>query len=278
MRNRLVDTIRNLAIPATLFLGSALLLAQTSELPKAAHSSTSAPQAAPPGAQTAAKTSDLSGIWAITTGQPSWDPSDPPGKKPDQLPMTPWAREKFRTVRPAFGANQTFDNPNDPTEKYCDPPGLTRLYNFPWQFTIVQTPASVFILYEYVHVWRVVTMDRPHPKDPDATWLGDSVGKYENGALVIDTIGLNDKTWLDLVGHPHSDALHTVERLRRIDHDTLQLELTIEDPKAYTKSWTSKRIFKLSSVPLGETMCSLSEIQAFQKNIMDRTVPSPPAK
>ena len=80
------------------------------------------------------------------------------------------------------------------------------------------------------------------------------------------------------MGHPHSDALHTVERLRRIDHDTLQLELTIEDPKAYTKSWTSKRIFKLSSVPLGETMCSLSEIQAFQKNIMDRTLPSPPAK
>jgi hypothetical protein len=104
------------------------------------------------------------------------------------------------------------------------------------------------------------------------------VGKYENGTLVIDTIGLNDKSWPDLVGHPHSEALHTVERLRRIDHDTLQLELTIEDPKAYTKSWMSKRMFKLSSEPLGETMCSLSEIQAFQKNIMDRALPSPHAK
>jgi hypothetical protein len=269
MRNRLVNTIRNFAIPATLFLASPLLLAQTSELPKAAQSSK---------AQTAAQASDLSGIWSISTGQPSWDPSDGPGAKPDQLPMTPWAREKFRAARPAFGANQTFENPNDPTEKYCDPPGLTRLYNFPWHFTVVQTPANVFIIFEYFHIWRVVTMDRPHPKDPDSTWLGDSVGKYENGALVIDTIGLNDKSWLDLVGHPHSDALHTVERLTRIDRDTLQLELTIEDPKAYTKSWTSKRMFKRSSEPLGETMCSISEMQNFEKNIMDRTLPSQPAK
>ena len=177
MRNRLVDTIRNFAIPATLFLGSLSCWRRHPSCRKQRIPQLLRRKLRPLAPRLPLRRPTSPGIWAITTGQPSWDPNDPPGKKPDQLPMTPWAREKFRTVRPAFGANQTFDDPNDPTEKYCDPPGLTRLYNFPWQFTIVQTPASVFILYEYVHVRRVVTVDRPPAKDPDATWLADFVGK-----------------------------------------------------------------------------------------------------
>ena len=114
--------------------------------------------------------------------------------------------------------------------------------------------------------------------DGISTWLGDSVGKYDGDALVIDTVGLNDKSWLDMVGHPHSDALHLIERFRRASHDALQLDMTIDDPKAYTKSWTAQRTFKFSSDPMGETMCSLSENQDFQKNIMDRTIPATPAK
>jgi len=223
-------------------------------------------------APAAANPRDLSGAWIITGGQAtSWDPSDPGGTKPDQLPMTPWAREKLQAARPPFGVKATFDNPNDPVERYCDPPGLTRMYSFPWQFTIVQTPPSVYILFEYFHIWRAVTMDKPHPKDLDSTWMGDSVGRYEGDTLVIDTVGLNDKSWLDNVGHPHSDELHTVERFRRVDHDTLRLDLTIEDPKAYTKSWTATKTYKLSKFPLGETMCSASELESFQKDVMDRT-------
>jgi hypothetical protein len=162
-------------------------------------------------------------------------------------------------------------------EKYCDPPGLTRMYSFPWQFTIVQTPANVYILFEYFHTWRVVAMNQPHPKDLDSTWLGNSVGKYEGDTLVIDTVGVNDKSWLDNVGHPHSDALHTVERFRRLDPDTLRLDLTIDDPKAYTKPWTATKTYKRTNFPLGETMCSVSEIQSFQKDVMERTV-QPAAK
>jgi hypothetical protein len=124
----------------------------------------------------------------------------------------------------------------------------------------------------------MITMNQSHAKDLDPTWLGDSVGRYEDGALVIATTGFNDQTCLDNVGHPHSEALHTVERIRRLSHDSLEMELTIEDPKAYTQPFTSKRVFKLSSFPMGETMCSLSEDQSFQQNIMDRTVSSPPAK
>ena len=246
MRKRLIDAVLIVAIPAVLlFCGS----------------------------NAAAQTPDLSGNWMITGGQAtSWDPADPTGAKPDQLPMTPWAREKLAATRPAFGANATFDNPNDPVETYCDPPGMPRMFSFPWQFTIVQTPANVYILFEYFHIWRLVTMNQPHPKDVDSTWLGNSVGKYEGDTLVIDTIGLNDKSWLDNVGHPHSDALHLVERFRRVDHDTLRLDLIIEDPKAYTKPWTATKTYKRTDFPLGETMCSFSEIQSFQQDVMDPTV------
>ncbi len=217
---------------------------------------------------------DLSGVWVIAGGGSSWDPNDPGGTKPDQLPMTAWALQRFSAARPPFGAKGTFDNPNDPVEKYCDPPGLTRMYTFPWQFSILQTSENVYMVFEYFHTWRLITMNQPHPKDVYPTWLGDSVGHYEGDTLVIDTIGLNDKSWLDNVGHPHSEALHTIERIRRLNAGTLQLDLTIEDPKAYTKSWTSHRTFQRSKFPLGETMCSLTEIEMFQKEVMEKTLPA----
>jgi len=268
MRNRRTNFLRNLAVSMGLLCCPAILLAQTAAPPNSANSR---------GARTSTEVPDLSGNWTVAPGSPSWDPSDPRGTKPDQLPLTPWARERLQANKPPFGAQQTFE-PNDPHQRYCDPPGPFRMYSYPWQFTVVQTPDHVYMLFEYLHIWRMITMNQSHAKDLDPTWLGDSVGRYEDGALVIDTTGFNDKTWLDNVGHPHSDALHTVERIRRLSHDSLEMELTIEDPKAYTQPFTSKRVFKLSSFPMGETMCSLSEDQSFQQNIMDRTVSSPPAK
>ncbi len=263
MSNRLA---KSSAFLLAMLLGSSAVFSQTASRPEAAPSPKPLLPAGAP---------DLSGNWLIAPGKSSWDPSDEAGKNPEQMPMTPWARAKLKAARPPFGANETFENTNDPVQRYCDPPGLTRLYTYPWQFTIVQTPGAVYLLYEYFHIWRVVAMNQAHNTDVDSTWLGDSVGKYEGDTLVIDTIGLNDKSWLDQVGHPHSDKLHTIERLRRVDHDTLQLELTVDDPTAYTKVLTSKRLFKWSSFPLGETMCSLSETQAFQKNIINRTNPPP---
>jgi len=104
------------------------------------------------------------------------------------------------------------------------------------------------------------------------------VGRYEGDTLVIDTTGCNDKTWPDMVGHPHSDELQPWSACVAWITRYARMQLTIEDPKAYTRSFTAKKTFKLSSFPIGETMCSLSEDQSFQKNIMDRTVASPPAK
>ena len=227
---------------------------------------------------------DLSGLWGPkserTEGEArlTWDPADPAGQHPEQAPMTPWSLEKFKQAHPPFGANETVQAINDPVQLYCDPSGVSRIYFYPWQFTFVQTPGTVYILYEFSRVWRSVAMNRDHPKDPDLTWLGDSVGHYEGDTLVVDTFGFNDKTWLDHVGHPHSDALHLIERFRRLDHNTLELTMTVQDPKAYTRSFTNKKTFSLSDSPMGETICSSSEMQSFQKEIIDPTTTKPAGK
>jgi hypothetical protein len=227
---------------------------------------------------------DLSGIWDPDFHGPegirmnSWDSADPFAKHPEQEPMTPWAADKFKTVRPPFGALQTFDNTNDPVQRYCDPPGVPRIYMYPWEISFIQTPKIVYILYEYTKVWRAIYMDRDHPKDPDSSWMGDSVGKYVGDTFVIDTVGFNDKTWLDQTGHPHSDALHVIERFRRADHEKLELTVTIEDPKAYTKTISSvTKPYRLTDAPMGETLCAYSEMKEFQDKVIDRTQ-TPPGK
>src|SRR6266576_2353035 len=241
-----------------------IILAAASVFSSVSHAQTVAPtpsakeQAAPK----AAHVPDFSGSWAVVGGAPSWDPSDPRGAKPDELPMTPWALERFKAARPPFGAKATFEAVNDPVQKYCDPPGITRLYAYPWQFALIQAPGVVYMLYEFTGLWRPIWLDREHPKSPDSTWMGD-------------TIGLNDKTWIDQVGHPHSDALHLIERLRRVDQDTLEVTVTFDDPKAYTKPFTGKRMFKRSSSPLEVTLCSLSVMQSFDDEVMKTTTVTP---
>ena len=118
------------------------------------------------------------------------------------------------------------------------------LQPFPWE--IVQARDRLIMIFEYQSLIRQIFTDgRGHPKDLDPTYMGNAIGKFEGDALVIDTVGFNDKTWLDPMGLPHSDALHVVEHLRRVDHDTLVDEYKIDDPKAYKKPWTTQRTFKL---------------------------------
>jgi hypothetical protein len=98
--------------------------------------------------------------------------------------------------------------------------------------------------FEYDHYVRQIWTDgRQHTPDLPATWMGESIGKWEGDTLVVDSIGFNEKTVLDNVGHPHSDQLHLVERIRRLDQNTLEVNITVDDPKAYTKSWSGQLIF-----------------------------------
>jgi hypothetical protein len=192
---------------------------------------------APSKARVASATPDFSGVWFIDGYRRTILPTDDP-------PFQPWAEKLFKE-RIAENTHRDVDSGPDPTER-CIPPGIPRtmLQPFPWE--IVHARDRVIMIFEYQSLIRQIFTDgRGHPKDLEPTYMGNSIGKFEGDTLVVDTVGFNDKTWLDPMGLPHSDALHVIEHIRRVDHDTLVDDYTIEDPKAYSKSWTAQKIFKL---------------------------------
>jgi hypothetical protein len=179
---------------------------------------------------------DLSGIWLARQNSITFTGAEPP--------LLPKAEAEYKAAKPVYGPHATLDS-QDPILN-CFPPGVPRIMLLPFPMQIVTTPAEIIMMFEYDHYVRHIYMDRKeHSKELDPTWMGESIGRWDGETLVIDTVGLNDRTWLDQVGHPHSESLHVVERIRRVDHDTLQDDLTIDDPKAYAKPWTGQQIFKL---------------------------------
>jgi hypothetical protein len=196
----------------------------------------SADQPAPPVAPSAGQIPrlpdgkpDLTGVWEIPYVQ---DMSRGIGP----LPFTPWGEENFKAYDPS-----KFDY-----TAHCLPAGLTRQMNTPMPLEIFQMPKRVAILFEAWNTFVIVPTDgRDHPKNPDPTWMGNSVGHWEGDTLVVDSIGFNDKTRLDTIGHPHSDRLHVVQRFSRADAMHIAYEVTVDDPIAYTKPWTNKRVFTL---------------------------------
>ena len=166
-------------------------------------------------------------IWVLDWANKKWV------NQAVDVPFKPAGLELFNERR----ANNSKDDP----EGYCLPAGVPRYTGTPYPFQIIQLPDRVVILYEGAsHMYRVILMNAEHSKDPDPSWLGESVGHWEgNDTLVIDTVGFNGRTWLDYVGHPASDQLHVIERLKRPDFRTLVYEATIEDPKYYSKPWTT---------------------------------------
>jgi hypothetical protein len=223
-------------------------------------SAQTAGQPGPAKGQTAAPPVDLSGVWEGNMPGRKWagysfTPDFPP-------PMTPWGMERYLAAKPSFGPRAVADstdyvNPTTGTDVGCLPPGVPRIYQQPYAFEIVQTPARVIELFEFEpNVREIYTDGRQHLKDLDPTWMGESIGWYEGDTLVVDTVGFNDKTWIDRGGLPHSDQLHVIERIRRPSHAALEINITIEDPKAYTKTWTGYRNYKLEPTwSLKEFIC-----------------------
>jgi hypothetical protein len=222
------------------------LLAQTAKPPAAAKLQPKTSAASP---QHANAKANLSGIWAES------QPAATPDKywiyefSPQEPPMTPWGKQQYLAAKPSFGPRSVaIADTNDPVYHGCFPPGVPRIYLHPFPMQIAQLPDQLIILHEYDHMWRHIYTDgHKHNTDLPATWMGDSIGKWEGDTLVADTTNFNEKTWLDRIGHPHTADLHLVERFRRVDHDNLQIELTIEDPKAYTKPWTARLLYRLQS-------------------------------
>lgn len=179
---------------------------------------------------------DLSGVWMERQNTISFSSEEPL--------LSPWAADVYKNVKPGYGPRATPDS-QDPILN-CLPPGVPRIMLIPFPMQIVQIPGEVIMLFEYDHYIRHIHMDRrAHPKELDLTWMGDSIGWWDGNTLVVDTAGLNDMTWLDQVGHPHSDRLHVVERIERLDENTLQDDVTIDDPNAYKKPWGGHQVFKL---------------------------------
>jgi hypothetical protein len=218
---------------------------------------------------------DLSGVWKPDHRTYTLDPSDPLGLKGINPPLTAWGQERFKANKPAHGANQT-THPNDPFMK-CLPPGVPRIYlEAGYPFQIFQLKDRVIMLFEYDHFWREIYTDgRGHPKDADPTWMGNSIGHYEGDTLVVETTGFNDRSWLDRVGHPHSEALRVIERIRRVDQNKLEDQVTIDDPKTYTQSWGGVKTWTLSpGWELLEDVCLDSgDYQEYQKSAGSTPIP-----
>jgi hypothetical protein len=201
---------------------------------------------------------DLTGVWMLRNPQSMRSFAGATFTK-EEPELTPWAQAKYKEAKPSNNGSYTLQTTNDPVLTKCDPPGVPRVYFHPYPFEFIHTPKYTLMLYEYDHVVRRIYTDgRPIPADPDLTWLGYSVGHWEaDTTLVVETVGFNDKTWLDRLGHPHSTQLRVTERFRRIDRDHMQIDITMQDPQALVKPWTTTFSSELRPKwELGEISCS----------------------
>ena len=251
--------VRALAIWGTMLVLSPSVMAQTGK-----QLETDTPAAS------SALSHDLSGVWmqypdGSTPGVPGMNAID----QRFRPPFTPWGQARFDAARPMQGPTAVPGQENAPT-LHCDPDGPPRVLNLPNPFEIVQIPGRVFMFFELGHVWRTIWTDgRPLPKDPDPTWQGYSVGKWEGDTFVVETIGFNDKLWVDVYGSPRSDKMHLTERYRRLNHDTLEMQITMDDPKAYTKVWVNPpKLHKLEPTwEIAQWFCVIEEENAYSETI-----------
>ena len=164
---------------------------------------------------------------------------------------------------------------NDPVD-FCDPQGFPRMELFEFRVVeITQNKNQVMLLYQFYDNWRVIWTDGrvlPDPKEAEPRWNGYSVGKWaDDYTFVVDTVGMNEKTWLDNAGRPHSADLTVQERFHRVDYDTLELTLMINDPKFYSQPWQALNKFVLHRLPddydVQEFFCAPSETADYNELI-----------
>jgi hypothetical protein len=202
---------------------------------------------APP-ARTSYGKPDLSGFWM---------PEDPvkyllnlaADMRPDDVPLTPWGKE---ILQQRIDTNQK-DHPG----VSCLPSGIPEKDNIPDGLKLVQTEDLVILLHESRTIYRQIFTDgRPLPKDPQPTWMGYSIGHWDGDTLVVETIGQNGRTWLDMRGLPGTESLRVTERFTRPRVGHMDILVTIEDPKAYTKPWTVHMKWRLEpDTDLIESIC-----------------------
>jgi hypothetical protein len=237
--------------------GSLPLFAQWPDYPNAAVPKTAAgkPNLNGPAPRTPEGKPDFSGIWQYERPPEPPGQSAPPPQAPgpndniiplsvrrsqfwnlgasfkDGLPFRPWAAELHR--------QRVEENSKENPDAHCLPLGVMQLHTHGQPRKMVQTPGLIVIIYEANSGLRQIFTDgRPMPKDPEPWWYGYSVGKWDGDALVVESAHFRDLGWLDVEGSPLTDQGRIIERFRRPDYGHLEIEVTIDDPKAYTKPWT----------------------------------------
>jgi hypothetical protein len=260
--------MRRFLIATSLTVAAALALLQLASTPAQGQAGGRTKPAAPKGPTPRRPDGkvDFSGVFHA----PGYGPGDPRGKTPegfahniardmdqDAVPMLPWAKELHHK---RFVEDVDKDDP----EGFCLPMGTPRVNPYPWK--LVQTDKLLLILYEgNVHHFRQVFLDgRAHDKSVKETFWGDSIGTWQdNDTLVVDTVGLgfgdgkNNLAWLDADGHPRTNKLHVIEKFTRPDLGHVRVEVTIDDPGAYSKPWTIVQTSQMApGWEIQETICN----------------------
>lgn len=226
------------------------------------------------------RTPDLSGLWQHTPiaeyqavpGKPGpvFDRKHPLSPTDFQVALEgnhdnpilqPWTAMEVRKRADAAHAGAPMPTP----QEVCQPSGVPNVITLPAPVLFIQQPKQVLILYQRDHQVRRIHLNVAHSATAKASWYGDSVGHYEGDTLVVDTVGMNDRTPVDIFGTPHTDALHVVERYRLVD-DGKQLEVvfTVEDPRAFTTPWTA-RYGRSNAQALTEEACAENNLDVVTK-------------
>jgi hypothetical protein len=207
------------------------------------------PNLTAPAPRTSDGRADLSGIWEPVS--PKYLRNLAADLKPEEVPYQPWAKA-------LVDARADGSHAREESDANCLPQGVPKIGAAPAPWKIVQTPGLIVVVHEAFNLWRQIFLDgRQLADDINPSWLGYSIGKWDGDTLVVDTRGFNGKTWLDQAGKPTTDALHVTERYRRRNFGSMEIQITIDDPKAYTKPWTvTEEARLLTSGDLYEFICN----------------------
>jgi hypothetical protein len=194
---------------------------------------------------------DISGVWWATAYSPKI-----PIVGGGDLPYTATGKAAYDKNIAALKSGELVDA----ARRFCVPDGIPRILATPYPFEIIHTPGQTTIIHELNHAIRVVTMDKPLPKDeeliPYPYYDGHSVAHWEGDTLVLETAGFNEKTFLDSTGAPHSDSMRTVERLRKIGANQLKDVVTVHDPDMFTRDWSARFVYQQrNDVRLQDYVC-----------------------
>lgn len=221
---------------------------------------------------------DISGTWEPAEGPgagiQAQGSRNMPADGRHEPPYTSAGLAKFNETKPSNGNRMVLPaDSNDPVIT-CNTQGLPREDLYEFRTTqIIQQAQKTTILYEFGKLWRTVWTDgRAFPKDPEPRWYGYSVGKWaDDYTFVVDTVGIDDRSWIDRAGRPKSDQLHVQETFHRVDHDTMEITVLIDDPKMYTKPWIALDKFRMRLEPadfdVREMICSPLDFEEYNKLI-----------